>query len=74
MNYTDILTEDLSSVRADIIQKDEVRCNVIETRCIIKWEGETPASVLALGITSSDIRTEGEAKVYYTGVNWDAPL
>ena len=61
ITYSDILLTDLDSVRDVILQKDGVKPNLDDTRCVIKWIGDH-ASIDALGCTC---RTHAEALAYY---------
>ena len=60
--YTDILLADLDSVRTEVREKGEVRKNLAETRCIIKWDGDAHQCIDELNCTH---RTHSEALAYY---------
>ena len=63
--YADILTTDLESVRSVILEQNIVRCNVIETRCVVKWAGDMPQELVDLGCTP---RSHSEALSYYSNL------
>jgi len=64
ISYTDILHTDLETVRSVVLEKNNVRCNLAETRCIVKWEGDTPQAILDLSDVGT-IRSHAEALAYY---------
>lgn len=69
ITYSDILTPDLPEFRPYIKEKDDVRCNLAMTRCVIKWEGALPAE---LDAKTSVHRNQTEAQVFYNSdPEWD---
>ena len=62
MTYTDILLTDLDSVRAEILEKHGVKCNIVGDRCIIKWNGTAHSCIDILECTP---RTKQQAQDYY---------
>ena len=60
--YTDILIDDLASVRPYILEQNDVQYNLNVTRCIVTWEGEEPQFVTDLNCIH---RTHSEALTYY---------
>ena len=61
--YTDISSSELEDLRSVISEKQAVRCNLADTRCVVSWTGATPQAIIDLGCT---VRSESEAISYYT--------